>query len=101
MNKQKIRELWNSFTGGDNQDVEFFNNHFGWGRRATIEDRLLFTENRLLNLTVYMNKIVDEITKTEDLVEDPCPACMRGAVCRTPACGRLKLDPDHPLRKRQ
>lgn len=30
---------------------------------------------------------------------DPCPGCRKGAVCRTPACGRLALPIDHPLRK--
>ena len=30
--------------------------------------------------------------------EDPCPGCIPGAVCRTPACGRRKLPLDHPLR---
>jgi hypothetical protein len=30
--------------------------------------------------------------------DDPCPGCQVGAVCRTPACGRLKLPPDHPYR---
>ncbi len=30
--------------------------------------------------------------------DDPCPGCVRGAVCRTPACGRLKLPLDHPYR---
>lgn len=29
---------------------------------------------------------------------DPCPGCRKGIVCRTPACGRLKLPSDHPLR---
>lgn len=29
---------------------------------------------------------------------DPCPGCSPGHVCRTPACGRLKLPLDHPLR---
>lgn len=29
---------------------------------------------------------------------DPCPGCAPGYVCRTPACGRLKLPLDHPLR---
>jgi len=32
-------------------------------------------------------------------LEDPCPGCMRGGVCRTIACGRLKLPVDHPYRK--
>lgn len=31
-------------------------------------------------------------------IQDPCPGCMRGGVCRTIACGRLKLPLDHPLR---
>jgi hypothetical protein len=30
--------------------------------------------------------------------EDPCPGCIRGGVCKTPECGRLKLPVDHPLR---
>jgi len=30
--------------------------------------------------------------------EDPCPGCKPGNVCRTIACGRLKLPLDHPLR---
>jgi len=30
--------------------------------------------------------------------EDPCPGCRKGGVCRTPACGRLKLPVDHPYR---
>lgn len=30
--------------------------------------------------------------------EDPCPGCSAPGVCRTPACGRLKLPLDHPLR---
>ena len=29
---------------------------------------------------------------------DPCRTCKPGHVCRTPACGRLKLPLDHPLR---
>lgn len=29
---------------------------------------------------------------------DPCPACFKGGVCRTPTCGRLKLPVDHPYR---
>ena len=29
---------------------------------------------------------------------DPCPNCMKGSVCRTIYCGRLKLPLDHPAR---
>lgn len=36
--------------------------------------------------------------KTEAEIEDPCPGCQKGGVCRTPACGRLKLPMDHPFR---
>jgi hypothetical protein len=32
---------------------------------------------------------------------DPCPGCTPGHVCRTPACGRLKLPLDRPLRNTQ
>lgn len=32
---------------------------------------------------------------------DPCPGCLKGCVCRTPKCGRLKLPADHPLRSEQ
>ena len=32
---------------------------------------------------------------------DPCPGCLKGRVCRTPKCGRLKLPADHPLRSEQ
>ena len=32
---------------------------------------------------------------------DPCLGCIRGTVCRTPKCGRLKLPVDHPLRNAQ
>ncbi len=31
-------------------------------------------------------------------LEDPCPGCMRGGVCRTITCGRLNLPLDHPYR---
>lgn len=31
-------------------------------------------------------------------IPDPCPNCRKSGVCRTPACGRLKLPLDHPLR---
>lgn len=30
--------------------------------------------------------------------DDPCPGCVKGGVCRTPTCGRLKLPVDHPFR---
>ena len=33
--------------------------------------------------------------------DDPCPGCRKGAVCRTPKCGRLKLPVDHPYRSEQ
>ena len=29
---------------------------------------------------------------------DPCAGCPKGAVCKTPTCGRLKLPVDHVLR---
>jgi hypothetical protein len=32
---------------------------------------------------------------------DPCPGCYKGAVCRTPSCGRLKLPIDHPYRTQE
>ena len=32
-------------------------------------------------------------------MEDPCPGCTKGHVCRTPKCGRLALPVDHPLRR--
>ena len=32
---------------------------------------------------------------------DPCPGCSAPGVCRTPACGRLKLPENHPLRKHE
>ena len=32
---------------------------------------------------------------------DPCPQCIKGAVCRTPKCGRLALPLDHPFRNAQ
>lgn len=28
---------------------------------------------------------------------DPCPGCLKGIVCKTPSCGRLKLPVDHPF----
>jgi hypothetical protein len=31
-------------------------------------------------------------------ITDPCPGCTPGHVCRTPACGRLQLPQNHPLR---
>lgn len=31
------------------------------------------------------------LNPSEYLVEDPCPQCIKGGVCRTPTCGRLKL----------
>jgi hypothetical protein len=37
----------------------------------------------------------------QDEERDPCPGCQVGAVCRTPACGRLKLPLDHPYRSTQ
>lgn len=49
--------------------------------------------------------IVDEqllkrINKETDNEIDPCPSCTKGSVCRTPACGRLKLGTNHPFRTR-
>lgn len=35
---------------------------------------------------------------TQESEADPCPQCIRGAVCRTPSCGRLKLPLDHVYR---
>jgi hypothetical protein len=29
---------------------------------------------------------------------DPCAGCPKGAVCKTPTCGRLRLPVDHVLR---
>lgn len=96
MNKEKIKEFWHRFTEGDTKDVEYYKNHFnGWGRSAGIEDRLLFNENRLLNLMVCLGQIMKEVTEED---EDPCPGCKKGGVCRTIACGRLKLPTNHPLR---
>lgn len=40
----------------------------------------------------------EDMLKNKVKVEDPCPGCTKGHVCRTPACGRLKLPLDHPLR---
>jgi hypothetical protein len=37
----------------------------------------------------------------QEQITDPCPGCTPGHVCRTPACGRLKLPLDHPLRNPQ
>jgi len=34
-------------------------------------------------------------------IDDPCPQCQRGFVCRTPKCGRLQLPVDHPYRSRE
>jgi len=34
-------------------------------------------------------------------ITDPCPGCTPGHVCRTPACGRLQLPQNHPLRNTQ
>lgn len=34
----------------------------------------------------------------QEMEADPCPQCIRGATCRTPSCGRLKLPLDHPYR---
>lgn len=69
MNKEKIKEIWHQHTEGDRKDVEYYNRCFnGWGRSAGIEDRLLFTDNRLLNLMVCLNKIMEEITKDEHSV---------------------------------
>ena len=34
-------------------------------------------------------------------LDDPCPGCRKGGVCRTPKCGRLKLPVDHPLRNQE
>lgn len=40
----------------------------------------------------------EDMLKNKVKPEDPCPGCTKGHVCRTPACGRLKLPLDHPLR---
>ena len=34
----------------------------------------------------------------QEMEADPCPQCIKGAVCRNPTCGRLKLPLDHPYR---
>ena len=40
----------------------------------------------------------EDMLKNKVKPEDPCPNCTKGHVCRTPACGRLKLPIYHPLR---
>ena len=49
----------------------------------------------------WLTQRVKEIANppaTLEKTSDPCPGCTPGHVCRTPACGRLKLPLDHPLR---
>lgn len=66
MNKETIKELWHQHSQGDMEDVNFYNSRFGgWNLSASLEQRLIFTEHRLLNLMVCMNKIIEEITKDE------------------------------------
>ena len=40
----------------------------------------------------------EQPTQEQESEADPCPQCIRGAVCRTPSCGRLKLPLDHTYR---
>lgn len=37
------------------------------------------------------------------MTQDPCPNCPKGAVCRTPKCGRLKAraKPPEPTREQK
>lgn len=98
MNKQKIKQIWKAFLEDDEQDVQDWKNgHAIYYRKPTTEDKLTLTNHRLLNLMGVVNQLVEEITADVD----PCPGCKKGAVCRTPNCGRLKLPPDHPLRNQQ
>jgi hypothetical protein len=49
----------------------------------------------------WLTQRVKEIANppaTLEKTSDPCPGCTPGHVCRTPACGRLQLPQDHPLR---
>lgn len=66
MNKEKIKEIWHKHTQGDMEDVNFYNSRFGgWNRPDTTDERLLFTEHRLVNLMVCLNEIMAEVTRDE------------------------------------
>lgn len=47
---------------------------------------------------IYRAALSASPTQVETQGDDPCPGCVKGGVCRTPKCGRLKLPVDHPLR---
>lgn len=46
----------------------------------------------------YKRRLESERDKQPESTADPCPGCSAPGVCRTPACGRLKLPENHPLR---
>lgn len=55
--------------------------------------------NLKIALRISILKYIELSEKSLDPSLDPCPGCQPGGVCRTIACGRLKLPVDHPLRK--
>lgn len=55
--------------------------------------------NLKIALRISILKYIELFEKSLDPSLDPCPGCQPGGVCRTIACGRLKLPVDHPLRK--
>jgi hypothetical protein len=55
-------------------------------------------ESILAGLRAVAEAAVKDAVGGEEKYHDPCPNCMKGSVCRTMYCGRLKLPLDHPVR---
>jgi hypothetical protein len=63
------------------------------------ENRLLRARNdRLEAESECMAKELERLRGVCREIEDPCPGCLKGRVCRTPKCGRLNLPENHPYR---
>jgi hypothetical protein len=59
-------------------------------------------QQRVRELETRMLQLEDRLVFNQQLAEDnSCSGCPPGQVCRTFACGRLKLPLDHPLRNPQ
>jgi hypothetical protein len=61
-------------------------------QRLTTENECMADQIRGL----LQNRIAQPQSSPES--DDPCPGCLKGGVCRTPNCGRLKLPKNHPYR---
>lgn len=64
---------------------------------------MVFSTNEHRNAALFafhdaLNEWIDFVTQSNKDDGDPCPGCRKGGVCRTPACGRLKLSENHPYR---